>query len=176
MTQRLNLAQALLHEPAFVILDEPFSNLDPIGRTELKKIILNLKNMGKTILFSSHILSDVEELADRVAIINDAAMLFQGSISELSKRAIKELSFLVGLYAPVEITKFQNLHNGILSVAELKPCFYKITFRPELLPQQQEIASALLNAMLLSGFKIKEFSAFGHTLDEMFVSILGEMP
>jgi hypothetical protein len=61
-------------------------------------------------------------------------------------------------------------------MTQLKPCLYKIIFKPELLPQQQEIASALLNAMLSSDFKIKEFNVVGHTLDEMFVSILGERP
>src|SRR5437868_7154115 len=66
MLQRVGLAQAILHDPKLVILDEPMSGLDPVGRREVRDIILELKNAGKTILFSTHILSDAETLCDRV--------------------------------------------------------------------------------------------------------------
>src|SRR5256712_3517968 len=69
MLQRVGLAQAILHDPKLVILDEPMSGLDPVGRREVRDIILELKNAGKTILFSTHILSDAEMLCDRVGVI-----------------------------------------------------------------------------------------------------------
>src|SRR5260370_32305597 len=69
MLQRVGLAQAILHEPKLVILDEPMSGLDPVGRREVRDIILELKNAGKTILFSTHILPDAEMLCDRVGVI-----------------------------------------------------------------------------------------------------------
>ena len=69
MLQRVGLAQAILHDPKLVILDEPMSGLDPVGRREVRDIILELKNVGKTILFSTHILSDAEMLCDRVGVI-----------------------------------------------------------------------------------------------------------
>src|SRR5215471_21842212 len=69
MLQRVGLAQAIVHDPKLVILDEPMSGLDPVGRREVRDIILELKNAGKTILFSTHILSDAETLCDRVAVI-----------------------------------------------------------------------------------------------------------
>ncbi len=69
MLQRVGLAQAILHEPKLVILDEPMSGLDPVGRREVRDIILELKNAGKTILFSTHILPDAETLCDRVGVI-----------------------------------------------------------------------------------------------------------
>lgn len=69
MLQRVGLAQAILHDPKLVILDEPMSGLDPVGRREVRDIILELKNAGKTILFSTHILSDAELLCDRVGVI-----------------------------------------------------------------------------------------------------------
>jgi ABC-2 type transport system ATP-binding protein len=69
MLQRVGLAQAILHDPKLVILDEPMSGLDPLGRREVRDIILELKNAGKTILFSTHILSDAETLCDRVGVI-----------------------------------------------------------------------------------------------------------
>jgi ABC-2 type transport system ATP-binding protein len=69
MLQRVGLAQAILHDPKLVILDEPMSGLDPVGRREVRDIILELKNAGKTILFSTHILPDAEVLCDRVGVI-----------------------------------------------------------------------------------------------------------
>jgi ABC-type multidrug transport system, ATPase component len=69
MLQRVGLAQAILHDPKLVILDEPMSGLDPVGRREVRDIVLELKNAGKTVLFSTHILSDAETLCDRVGVI-----------------------------------------------------------------------------------------------------------
>jgi ABC-2 type transport system ATP-binding protein len=69
MLQRVGLAQAILHDPKLVLLDEPMSGLDPVGRREVRDIILELKNAGKTILFSTHILSDAEMLCDQVGVI-----------------------------------------------------------------------------------------------------------
>ena len=70
MMQRLGLAQALLHDPELVVLDEPMSGLDPMGRMEVRNLIRDLKAAGKTVLFSSHILSDVEALCDRVIMLH----------------------------------------------------------------------------------------------------------
>src|SRR5437762_1677417 len=69
MLQRVGLAQAILHDPKVVILDEPMSGLDPVGRREVRDIILELKKDGKTVMFSTHILSDAEMLCDRVGVI-----------------------------------------------------------------------------------------------------------
>jgi len=71
MKQRIGLAQALMSDPDLLILDEPFSGLDPIGRKEVREILLEQRAAGKTLVFTSHILSDVERLCDRVAIIKD---------------------------------------------------------------------------------------------------------
>src|SRR5215831_18550698 len=69
MLQRVGLAQAILHDPKLVILDEPMSGLDPVGRREVRDIILELRNAGKTVLFSTHILTDAEMLCDKVGVI-----------------------------------------------------------------------------------------------------------
>jgi len=89
MIQRVGLAQALVHDPDFIILDEPFSGLDPIGRKELREIILSLKNAGKTIFFSSHILQDMEMMVDRVGIILDGEIKKQGKLSELISHSVR---------------------------------------------------------------------------------------
>ena len=84
MLQRVGLAQAILHDPKVLFLDEPMSGLDPIGRREVRDLILQLKEEGKTIFFSTHILSDAEALCDRVAILHKGELRGVGSISELT--------------------------------------------------------------------------------------------
>jgi ABC-2 type transport system ATP-binding protein len=79
MLQRVGLAQAILHDPKLVILDEPMSGLDPVGRREVRDIILELKNAGKTILFSTHILPDAETLCDRVGVIAGGKLVGTGA-------------------------------------------------------------------------------------------------
>jgi len=86
MLQRAGLAQALMNDPELVVLDEPMSGLDPIGRKEVRDLILELRDQGKTVFFSSHILTDVEAIADRIAIIARGQLQAQGSPSELVKR------------------------------------------------------------------------------------------
>lgn len=83
MLQRIGLAQAMINDPKFLILDEPMSGLDPIGRREIRDLILALKKSGKTVFFSTHILSDVEMICDRVAIIIQGEIRKEASLSEL---------------------------------------------------------------------------------------------
>lgn len=83
MLQRIGIAQALINDPDFIILDEPMSGLDPIGRREIKDLILEEKTKGKTILLSSHMLADVEALCDRVALIMSGRVVRTGTIGEL---------------------------------------------------------------------------------------------
>jgi ABC-2 type transport system ATP-binding protein len=83
MMQRLGLAQALLHDPELIILDEPMSGLDPMGRMEVRGIIRDLKAAGKTVFFSSHILSDVEALCDRVIMLHKGRKVAEGRVEEL---------------------------------------------------------------------------------------------
>lgn len=88
MKQRIGLALALIHDPSTLILDEPMSGLDPIGRNLLKSIILELKSRGKTILFSTHILNDVETLCDRIGLIHQGRLLFCGGIDRFMSDGI----------------------------------------------------------------------------------------
>jgi ABC-2 type transport system ATP-binding protein len=85
MVQRAGLAQALIGNPAILLLDEPFSGLDVLGRYEMKKVLLDLKKQGKTILFNSHILSEVEEICDEVGIIDQGKLLIKDNITKLLK-------------------------------------------------------------------------------------------
>lgn len=83
MMQRIGLAQSLLHDPELLILDEPLSGLDPIGRKEVRDLVLEHRDRGRTVLFTSHILSDVEMLCDRVGILNQGKMTHYGPLDEL---------------------------------------------------------------------------------------------
>lgn len=83
MLQRVGMAQALINEPDLVFLDEPMSGLDPVGRYQMREIILALKAAGKTIFFNSHVLSEVEQICDRIAILAQGELICSGSLSEL---------------------------------------------------------------------------------------------
>ena len=105
MLQRIGLAQALVNDPDFLILDEPMSGLDPVGRKEVRDLLLSLKSKGRTLLFSSHILSDAEMICDRVAILVKGKIQMVGKVQSLMKQ--------ISAYEVTIQTK-QNLNmNGI---------------------------------------------------------------
>ena len=83
MLQRIGLAQAVLHDPDLVILDEPMSGLDPVGRRDVRRLMEGLKSQGKTVLFSSHVLNDVEEVADRITVVRQGRNVLSGTIESL---------------------------------------------------------------------------------------------
>ncbi len=83
MVQRIGVAQALINDPEVVFLDEPMSGLDPVGRYQVREIILMLKKQGKTVFFNSHILSDVELICDRIGILNKGELIAVGTLNEL---------------------------------------------------------------------------------------------
>lgn len=88
MLQRIGLAQALINDPSLVFLDEPLGGLDPLGRKEMRDIILRLREEGKTVFLCSHILQDIEMVCDRVAIIVDGKILNQGKLQDLVSEKI----------------------------------------------------------------------------------------
>ena len=85
MKQRLGLAMSLIHDPDIYILDEPMSGLDPMGRRLITDVILELRQRGKTVFFSSHILSDIERLCDRIGILNKGRLLYCGEVQAAAR-------------------------------------------------------------------------------------------
>jgi len=83
MARRIGLAQALINDPELIFLDEPTSGLDPIGRQEVKQLILRLKDQGKTVMLCTHLLPDVQDVCDRIAILHDGRLCEEGSLEEL---------------------------------------------------------------------------------------------
>jgi ABC-2 type transport system ATP-binding protein len=105
MLQRAGLAQALMNDPALVVLDEPMSGLDPIGRHLVRKIILDLKRAGKTVFFSTHILSDAESLCDRVALLSGGALVKAGSIAEILNLDVSHIDVLLAGFPQSAISR-----------------------------------------------------------------------
>ena len=111
MTQRLGLAQALINNPDLLFLDEPTDGIDPIGRKEIRDLLIELKRQGKTIFLNSHLLSEVEMVADRVAIMNKGKILREGSIAELTEDGNEYHVTIEGILPPnFEIDGF-NFYN-----------------------------------------------------------------
>jgi ABC-2 type transport system ATP-binding protein len=95
MLQRVGLAQALLNDPEVLFLDEPMSGLDPLGRRDVRALILELRDQGRTVFFSSHILSDAEALCNRVAIVAKGQLAASGPLSDLQAFAVRGWEIVV---------------------------------------------------------------------------------
>ena len=95
MQQRLGLARTLVHDPKVLVLDEPASGLDPRARIEIREILKELRKMGKTILLSSHILSDLSEICNRVGILEQGALVAQGTLDEVMSKAREDADVIV---------------------------------------------------------------------------------
>jgi ABC-2 type transport system ATP-binding protein len=96
MVQRLGLAQAMLNDPEILFLDEPMSGLDPIGRRLVRDVILSLRSRGKTVVFSTHILSDAEALCDRIGVLRSGELLSVGRLDEILDLRVSHMEVLAG--------------------------------------------------------------------------------
>jgi ABC-2 type transport system ATP-binding protein len=112
MLQRIGLAQALINDPDLVLLDEPLAGLDPVGRREIRDVILELKARGKTVFFSSHILQDVEMICDRVGILSQGKLLKVAAVADVLQGSIR---FVEILLAGLDIERARQLGLGPVS-------------------------------------------------------------
>ncbi|NOY85449.1 MAG: ABC transporter ATP-binding protein [Nitrospirae bacterium] len=118
MLQRIGLAQALFNDPELVIMDEPMSGLDPVGRKEVRDIILHLKDEGKTVFFSTHILSDAELICDEVAILIGGTLRNQGKLEDFLNPKVKSIEVCLR-----GVSKEQ--------LSQIKPMLSSMTFHDE---------------------------------------------
>lgn len=148
MKQRLSLARALVHDPKLLVLDEPASGLDPRARAELRDLILQLSNMGKTIIISSHILAELEDVCSHIAVMQSGKVVSAGSISEISRANIGKRTIKV---------RFADgsSENFVLDSDEA----------------QQELIANLMND---SSRRMVEFKRVGSSLEELFMSVTQE--
>lgn len=108
MLQRAGIGQALVGDPQLLILDEPMSGLDPIGRHDLRELLLQLKRDGKTIIFSSHILSDVEALCDRLTVVVQGRTAMSGKLSELLTSKVQSVTVVAENLSVESLTKLTS--------------------------------------------------------------------
>jgi ABC-2 type transport system ATP-binding protein len=161
MIQRIGLAQALVNDPKVLILDEPFSGLDPIGRKEVRDIILSLKDAGKTVFFSSHILQDMEMIADRVGILLDGKIIKEGVISEM-------ISNHIDYYE----TAFTNIDETLLKNNQYK--FIKRGNKFVVKSITNEEVNELIEFLIMNKAKMSSVVQVGQTLEDIFLKEIGQ--
>ena len=115
MLQRIGIAQALVNDPEIVFMDEPMSGLDPIGRREVRDLLLSLREQGKTVFFSSHILSDVEALCDRAAILSRGKLVRCGTVHELTGIENAALEIVAIGIEPAALVRFPQIVSSLQS-------------------------------------------------------------
>jgi len=164
MQQRIGLAAALLPDPTLLFLDEPTSALDPIGRKEVRDIILSLKAEGRTVFLNSHLLSEVETVSDSITIIRKGTVVKSGYISDL----LRSKTMVLVTAENISDTLFSNI---------------KDEFRAEILPAQNGFSLTVseraelpkLSAMLVNGgARLFEIKAQTETLESVFLKVVGE--
>ncbi len=171
MQQRLCLAHALVHDPDVLILDEPASGLDPRARVELRELLRELRAMGKTILISSHILPELEELCTSVAIIDRGRVLDSGRISEISQRlrAGEVIHVrLIGDGAAETALEWFVAQPEMATAQVLESGEIELGFRGD-----QAAAAALLSRAIGAGLPVVSFAPAATDLQELFLQVTG---
>jgi ABC-2 type transport system ATP-binding protein len=157
MQQRLGIAQALVADPAFVVLDEPMSGLDPIGRKDMRDIILELKRRGKTVFFSTHILPDVETLCDRVGVILRGRLRDVGRLDELLSARVRSVELTA--IAPGKARSALAAGRAISSEGDRVSVAY----------DDEAAAGQALQALLAAGGHLVSLTPHRETLEDFFV-------
>jgi len=160
MLQRVGIAQALVHDPSVVFLDEPMSGLDPIGRKEIRDLILRLRGEGKTVFMNTHILSDVELVCDRVAIIARGRIVHEGAIDEFLGTGERETDIVLGRLAPDLATALEEHRD-----AQLR----RVGDRVEVRVREKDV-DAVLQAALESGATVVSITPHRVSLETVFLS------
>jgi ABC-2 type transport system ATP-binding protein len=161
MMQRLGLAQALINDPELIFLDEPTDGVDPIGRKEIRDVLVELKNRKKTIFLNSHILSEVELITDNVGILNKGNLLKEGTVKELTEKNEEYRLLFDG-------SLNDDLLNSIKGLKKDKEQYYnlKVNGINEL--------NVVIDSLRNKGVLIKEIIPQKNTLEEMFISLIQE--
>ena len=163
MIQKLGLAQALLHDPELYVLDEPTSGLDPLARMRFRDIILDLRSRGKTVFFSSHELSEVELISDRVAIIRDGEMVEQGGIDRVLQ-PFRE-------YRAILSAKDRDRLAGI----GLDPVPYGVEKDYyEVIARSIESLPKIIEQAIQAGAELKDIRPAHESLERFYANIVGE--
>ena len=160
MLQRIGIAQAIVHDPQVVFLDEPMSGLDPIGRKEIRDLILHLRGQGKTVFMNTHILSDVEMTCDRVAIIVEGRINWEGRVEDFETPGQRQSELILAQLDPELATALeQDFGAGLRGLGD----------RIELLVPEKHL-SEVLSAVLSRGAEVISVAPRRASLETIFLS------
>jgi ABC-2 type transport system ATP-binding protein len=165
MVQRVGLAQALLNDPEVVFLDEPMSGLDPLGRRDVRDLILSLRARGCTVFFSSHILSDAEALCDRVAIVAQGKLAAAGRLNELLAFELQGWELVM---SGVPAALHAQLASRFAKVTPLSHDRVSVTLAAEAEPDR------VMAALSADGARIESLNPIRHTLEDLFLQHVRE--
>jgi len=163
MVQRLGIAQALINDPELIFLDEPMSGLDPIGRYEMRDLILELRKQGKTIFFSTHILSDAEMLCDRVGILNRGKLLGSGELRQILRMETSATEMLVESASSVALEKLASCAQSLTRTGD----------RVRLEFGSEYDTNRLLELALSCGVRIVSLNPVKVSLEDYFMAQVG---
>ncbi len=167
MRQRIGLAKTLIHDPDVLILDEPAGGLDPKARIEMRQTIERLKELGKTILLSSHILPELASVCDAVGIINKGRLLAQGTVKEISQKLQENLVILVTVDSDMpHAANILSRIEGVENVRTVDKDQLSAVFTGN-----REHVSSILTLMIQNGVKVRWFSESEADLENVFMSI-----
>jgi ABC-2 type transport system ATP-binding protein len=163
MMQRVGLAQALINDPELVILDEPMSGLDPIGRRLVRDIIIGLKAQGKTVLFSTHILSDAEALCDRVALLRGGVLVRVGELAGILGSDVSHMEILVAGLGPEAVEGLAPALRARHALGE--------RWRLE---AAEESLGAVVRGVEAAGGRVLSIQPVRQSLEDYFIREMGE--
>jgi ABC-2 type transport system ATP-binding protein len=166
MLQRVGIAQALLNDPEVLFLDEPMSGLDPLGRRDVRALMLELRDQGRTIFFSSHILSDAEALCSQVAIVAKGRLAAAGTLTELREFAVQGWELVMAGVPAAALDRIRPRARSILAVAGDR---YVIELPPDGRPEDTLRELSAAGATMVSLNPVRE------TLEDVFVRRVAEM-
>jgi ABC-2 type transport system ATP-binding protein len=162
MGQKVQVLAAIAHDPEFVILDEPFSGLDPVNQGVVEEIIRDLRARGRTVIFSTHVMSHAERLCDQLTIVAKGAKVFDGSLDE----ARRQLPYRVRLVCDEPVTPLQDLP-GVLEILSLPNSNWELHLELGADPQ------SILRACFEYNLRLRGFSSEQPTLHDVFVKLVG---
>jgi ABC-2 type transport system ATP-binding protein len=167
MKQRLSLARALIHDPELLVLDEPASGLDPRARVELRELIAELHRMGRTIVISSHILSELEGICTHLAVVDHGRILAQGSVGEVRSRlfAARRVTARIGGGRALDAEAVLRRHSEVGDV-HVEQALLRVQFEGT-----DEVSAALLAALVGEGIPVVEWRAEGAGLEDLFLQL-----
>jgi ABC-2 type transport system ATP-binding protein len=173
LKQRLGLARVLIHDPSLLVLDEPASGLDPRARVEIRELLREVARLGKTIIFSSHILVDVAELCTRVGIIEDGKLVAMGTLSQLAEKMLSQHLIRVGFLnqrEPAEAITALSALAGVSNVrqADGSDQIGRFLLEAEFSGDETDLTD-LLAQLLQKGLPVVYFSEENKNLEEVFL-------